>query len=160
MYFFRSRWPNRSKTRLCGHWHAWIAGSNLARVMDGFRFGGVGVLSGRGLCGGPITRPGESYQSFECTPNVISLKKLASTSKMSRKTSDYARKERIFLLNEIFSFCKRTRIDANKYTRKVYGELSKLEKLCRRKVRPFVSLQKTKKGEFISFHLSFRPRPL
>ena len=48
-----------SKTSVCGHSLVGIAGSNPAGGMDVCCE--CCVLSGRGLCDGPITRPGESY---------------------------------------------------------------------------------------------------
>jgi hypothetical protein len=50
----------RSKAWVCGRSLAGIAGSNLAGGMDVCR--DYCVLSGRGLCDWPITRPEESYQ--------------------------------------------------------------------------------------------------
>ena len=52
----------RSKAQDCGHSHAGIAGSNTAGDMTV----AVNVLSGRGLCDGPITLPEESYQVCVC----------------------------------------------------------------------------------------------
>ena len=50
-----------SKARVCGRSPAEIARSNPAGGMDGLSVVSV-VLSGRGLCDGPIPRPGESYR--------------------------------------------------------------------------------------------------
>jgi hypothetical protein len=47
----------RSKVWVCGRSLAGIAGLNLSGGMDV-----CCVLSGRGLCDGPITRPEESYR--------------------------------------------------------------------------------------------------
>jgi len=52
--------PEHSKAWVCGRSLAGIAGSNPARDID-VSLVSV-VLSGRGLCDGPITRPAESYQ--------------------------------------------------------------------------------------------------
>jgi len=49
----------RSKTWVCGRWPTEIVGSNPAVGMDACL---LWVLSGRGLCDGPITRPEESYR--------------------------------------------------------------------------------------------------
>jgi hypothetical protein len=49
----------RSKSWHCGRSLAGIAGSKPAGGMD---VSVCCVLSGRGLCDGPITRPGESYR--------------------------------------------------------------------------------------------------
>jgi hypothetical protein len=50
----------RSKAWICGRSPAGIAGSNLARGMDVCRK--CCVLSGRGVCDGPIPRPEKSYR--------------------------------------------------------------------------------------------------
>ena len=50
----------RSMARVCGRSLAWILGSNC-RGLSGVRV----VLSGSGLCVGPITRP-EECGVFEC----------------------------------------------------------------------------------------------
>jgi hypothetical protein len=51
----------RSKARVCGRSPAGIAGSNPAAGMDAVCCKYC-VLSGRGLCDGPIPRPEESYR--------------------------------------------------------------------------------------------------
>ena len=50
----------RSEARVCGLWLAGIVVSNSARGMDVCCE--CCVMSGRGLCDGPITRPEESYR--------------------------------------------------------------------------------------------------
>jgi hypothetical protein len=52
----------QSKEWVCGHSLAGNAGSNLSGVVDVLC--GCWVLSGRGLCDGPITRPEGSYRVF------------------------------------------------------------------------------------------------
>ena len=51
----------RSKARICGHSLAGIAGSNPPRAWISASFECC-VLSGGGLCDGPIARPEESYR--------------------------------------------------------------------------------------------------
>jgi hypothetical protein len=51
----------RSKARVCGRSLAWIAGSNPAGTLLSLCCECC-VLSGRGLCDLPITRPEESYR--------------------------------------------------------------------------------------------------
>jgi hypothetical protein len=51
---------SRSKAWVCGRVLAGIVGSNPTGGMDVFLLC-VFVLSGRGLCDGPIPRPEESY---------------------------------------------------------------------------------------------------
>jgi len=53
----------RSKTRVCGCSLAGIAGSNPASARLPISCE-CGILSGRGLCDGPITRPEESYRAW------------------------------------------------------------------------------------------------
>ena len=55
----------RSKEWVCGRSLAGIAGSNPARGMDVCLMNVV-VLSGTGLCKGPIPRPDESYRVCAC----------------------------------------------------------------------------------------------
>jgi hypothetical protein len=61
---YSNRWPitvaERSKGRVCGRALAEIVVSNLANGMDVCLLWCC-VLSGRGLCDGPITRPEDSY---------------------------------------------------------------------------------------------------
>jgi hypothetical protein len=52
----------RSKARVYGRSLAGIAGSNPAGGMDGCPLGVLSVLSGRGICERPITRPEKSYR--------------------------------------------------------------------------------------------------
>jgi hypothetical protein len=59
----------RSKAWVCGRALAGIVDSNPNGGMDFFVYCTVFVLSGRGLCDGPIPRPEESYRLccvFEC----------------------------------------------------------------------------------------------
>jgi hypothetical protein len=59
----------RSKALVCGRALAGIVGSNPTRSMDVCLLYSVCVLSGTGLCDGPIPRPEESYRLwrlFEC----------------------------------------------------------------------------------------------
>ena len=60
----------RSKASVCGCSVAGTAGSNPAGGMDVSRE--CCVLSGRGLCDGPITRPVESYRLW-CVRNLCGL---------------------------------------------------------------------------------------
>ena len=53
----------RSKARVCGCSLAGIAGSNPTGALLPISCE-CGVLSSRGLCEGPITRPEESYRAW------------------------------------------------------------------------------------------------
>jgi hypothetical protein len=53
----------RSKARVCGCSLTGIAGSNTAEALLSVSCE-CGVLSGKGLCDGPITRPEESYRAW------------------------------------------------------------------------------------------------
>jgi hypothetical protein len=53
----------RSKARVCGCSLAGIAGSNSSGARLSLSCE-CGVLPGRGLCDGPITRPEESYRAW------------------------------------------------------------------------------------------------
>ena len=55
----RSQWPRALESWVCGHSLAGFVVLNLAR---GVNVCCLCVLSGRGLCGGVITHPEESYQ--------------------------------------------------------------------------------------------------
>jgi len=59
-YDGRSRWPRALRCRGCGSSLAGIASSNPGGGMDVCHE--CCVLSGRGLCIGPNTRPEESYR--------------------------------------------------------------------------------------------------
>jgi hypothetical protein len=58
----RSPVAARSKAWVCGRALAGIVDSNPSAGMDFFLSCTVFVLSGRGLCDGPIPRPEESYR--------------------------------------------------------------------------------------------------
>ena len=60
----RSQWPRGLRHESTFPSLAGVAGSNPASSMD-VCFEGC-VLSGRGLCVGPITRPEESYRARVC----------------------------------------------------------------------------------------------
>jgi hypothetical protein len=68
-----SKWlAARSKGCVCGRSLAGIAGLNPVGGMDVcLEFC---VLSGRGLCDGPIPRPGDSYRLFVCVCVCVSLR--------------------------------------------------------------------------------------
>jgi len=54
----------RSKAWVCGRSLAGIAGLNLSGGLGWLSLLSVGILSGRGLCDGPITRPEDSYRMW------------------------------------------------------------------------------------------------
>jgi hypothetical protein len=63
------------RNEVCSCWVAGIAGSNPARKDMDVCFCECCVLSGRGLCDGPISRPEESYRVCVCVLLSVIMRK-------------------------------------------------------------------------------------
>jgi hypothetical protein len=66
----RSRWPHDLRLGVCGRLRAGIVGSNRTGAWMSISCECC-VLSGRGLCDGLITFPGESYRVWRVQLSVI-----------------------------------------------------------------------------------------
>jgi hypothetical protein len=79
-----------SKAYVCGRALAGIVGSDPTGGMDVCLLG-VFMLSGRGLCNGPIPRPEESYRLW-CVSECDQVKKPRHLPWVSRRGKDYETK--------------------------------------------------------------------